>query len=454
MPPALTLETQRLLKEKLGHNLLTVALLNGQKGLKLRFYPDEGRFDNETDSLDRTMRNLKAGGGGSAMSSAMFEQPLLMTFYECKRRSFKGPNPLKYPNFLLDPDRAFQDAVSGLKYLRDTTYAGWGKEKQRTTVAGLLTKLAQLQRAPTRAALDRLIVQWVTFGLPHEMTRITLQAAADPALKDLILDQLPTCAKGYAEEILAPLVGDLIVQKYYRNGGGPRPQAPRDLDTKSYNEAVRRAAAGLQVQIQAQHTNESPGYFTFLLPNNVPTVARIYLHLTPDPRGQNALGALKVLLNYLTNSTLIREGIRRQISRFKICDLKHLYRGQDNAVIWAASYDSAKVVAGLLAAPLAPYTAAGLPSMVKPIAKGIGIAAEPEVRLGTLPLTKHSYGTHRSEIIGRGLITAALNNHGIVPSDPGACLNAVALKFQQYRMDFVKPYKPAQAHAHRPARAS
>jgi hypothetical protein len=181
--------------------------------------------------------------------------------------------------------------------------------------------------------------------------------------------------------------------------------------------------------------------------------ARVYIHLRADSDGQNALNALRVLCDSLESSGgAIDERTRSQIVLFKIGELKVLHQSRDNAVIYTKSLEGAKKVAEALSNPLRPYTAPGLPAMVKPVpnSQGIGVAVEPERPLDNF--TKHyelaeqySYGTHRSEIIARGLLVVALQNNDTVPYDVTPCYNAVAMKFQHYGMHPFKPYKASPA---------
>jgi hypothetical protein len=376
----------------------------------------------------------------------MFEQPLLVTFYECKKLAFKDPRrSTRYLSANLDPQRAFENGFKGLVYLRDETYSDDGKRAQYAVLDGLLGKLKQLYEAASRKDLDKLIIGWVQFVLPADLKRVTGLAAADHDIKACIRTNWPKDKPEMAEEWLARDVSGLIYDKYYKTGGGPKLEVPGDLATKAYNAKVESLGQQYRLQAMKQKRGDNPGYFKFY-PNTarctLATSGRVYIHLKADPDGKDALGALKVLLQSLTQGTRSKEDIRNTVTEFKICDLRELFSRLDNAVVYTTTYQAAKELAAALASPLSAYTADGVPAFVKPVARGIGVAAQPVERIDKHKQPEeYSYGEHRSEIVARGLIAAASPN-GILPEDVNECWNAVAGKFADCDISVHKPYKP------------
>src|SRR5262249_55422316 len=154
------------------------------------------RFEVDKNEFARSMKNLLQGTSHTALTPELFEQPLLVTFYECRKLALKPPwyavrlstNPddrsdrpfyskEQLARYKQLPAEAFQQGEQALQYLRDVTYTGKDKQQQRGVIDGLLRKLRRLWQAPTRTALDTLIADSVKFVLPAEMTRIVVQAA-------------------------------------------------------------------------------------------------------------------------------------------------------------------------------------------------------------------------------------------------------------------------------------
>jgi hypothetical protein len=442
------------LKQNLAHNLNTVASLSGQKGAKLFFTPGTGRFGTESDNDARGKRNEKVkdkDARDSATSSAMFEQPLLVTFYECRKLGFKDPNSDKYQSLGVSPDERFKRGVKGLVYLRDKTYDDeWFKGDQKQAITDLLAKLQEFRQARTRTELDALILKYVPFALPDTLSQFVRLAANDNEVKRLIKRELSwlrqtRMAEDKLEDSVAGNVGKKIYEKFYKTGGGDQSQVPTGLDEEQYGKKINMLA-----QLYSQQAHEKDGYFNFYLSgSNQEVRARVYIHLQADLAGQNARNALKVLFDNLASSGNAIDGkTRKQIVQFKIGTLRVLHKSLDSAVIYTKTYEAAKELAGALAVPLQPYTAPGLPAMVKavPDNQGIGVAVQPERPLDAFTkshqlVDQYSYGSHRSEIIARGLIIAAMQNHDTVPNDLAVCLNAVALKFQHYGIHPFKPHK-------------
>jgi hypothetical protein len=127
-----------------------------------------------------------------------------------------------------------------------------------------------------------------------------------------------------------------------------------------------------------------------------------------------------------------------RFDHFKIGNLPMLYRFAGNVVMWATDYDAAMKLANALKAPLQPFTAAGLPTGVKPVSVGVGISTEPEV--GFDPIyqarghAREDMAGYRAEVIARGLIDAAGANSCALPG-PSTCAEFVALKFAEYGLD-------------------
>jgi len=280
----------------------------------------------------------------------------------------------------------------------------------------------------------------VDFAIPAELPRAVVMAATDTEIRAKITEALgePTLEASKIKKI-----GDLIRRKIYRTGGGEAAQVPPGLDDKTYEAAVMR----LGTEFHASLVRPDQGYLFFYYATKADHTARVYIHLKADPKGEQALSALKVLCKCLRTPGTVEEGLRTSVSIFKICQqVKNLYEGRDNMVVYVASLAAAKALALALAGPLAMYTAEGVPSWVKPVARGIGVATDPEVKFYHDTDLKHgySYGSHRSEIIARGLIAAAKDGPNFLTMNPAIYLKHVAQKFDEYGINPNRPYKPSK----------
>jgi len=469
-----TPELHLLLKQRLRENLTTISGLS-QEGLKLKFTPATGLFEHERDGFGRTMRNLFADNKDSASADHMFAAPLLVTFYECKKLSLKVPDweevPEKYKGRLTTaPNQAFETAQNALVYLKDRTYAN--KPSQKLAIQRILEKVAQLGAATDRPALDKLIAGWVDFVVPGAVQQIVNKASGNADVRNLISDRL---TRGWERSRIVKAVGRLIYDNYYKTGGGGQ-AVPEDIRSDDFVRGV----AQLTAQQGARATDQNLGRLNALIPrlergtatnsggepvswehvsfmhidsqawacewNNSMSTARVYIHLKASRDGRAALDAMRTIFTRLPQ-VFKSVDLHTKFNKFKIANLPMLYEYADSIVMWTSDYAAARLLAQDLSAHLAPYTAGGLPTGVRPIGNGVGISTEPEVafdpRFLRLPHAKgqhYSFGTHRSEVIARGLLAAALENGNTLPNAE-VCNDFVAIKFSEYGIDPHKPYK-------------
>ena len=472
-----TPELHLLLKQRLRENLTTISGLS-QEGLKLKFTPATGLFEHERDGFGRTMRNLFADNKDSASADHMFAAPLLVTFYECKKLSLKVPDgeevPDKYKGRLTTaPNQAFETAKNALVYLKDRTYAN--KPSQKLAIQRILEKVAQLGAATDRPALDKLIAGWVDFVVPGAVQRIVNAVLVDNKVCNLIIQGL---AQRQSHSKIADAVGQLIYDDHYKKGGGGQ-AVPEEICSQRFrggpvrdfvrnvaqltNERGARAweqkhkcplndlIQGLE-QDPSTYNQYNRVTFMHILSqawacewNNSMSTARVYIHLKASRDGRAALDAMRTIFTRLPQVFNSVE-LHTKFSNFKIANLDMIYKYADSIVMWTSDYAAARLLAQDLSAHLAPYTAGGLPTGVRTIGHGIGISTEPEVsfdpRFLELPHAQgqYSFGTHRSEVIARGLLDAAVSNNNTLPNAE-VCNDFVAIKFSEYGIDPHKPYK-------------
>jgi len=169
----------------------------------------------------------------------------------------------------------------------------------------------------------------------------------------------------------------------------------------------------------------------------------VYIHIKYDKSGASAVKGLKAIFQYLKNSDQL---ILDKFKEFKICDLEMLRTRSDSIVMYCADMETARKIADGLIKPLDGLVADDLPKGVKRISSGIGISTEPESEfdprfkpLAPYVAEQFSYGTHRSGLIAKGLISAAEGGAFILPSNE-ICFKKVALAFSDAGVDVYKPY--------------
>jgi hypothetical protein len=473
-----------LLRKNLAANLNTLAALPGAKeGVKLRFLPEKGLFEHANNSVKRTLENLFSKSEQSATNKAMFHDPILVTLYECKKLCLKPIDRLLLATeHLGDPPAvAFKNALAGLRHLKDSyTFNTAGiplnsataelqrhAAKAQEALRKVIEKAQKLWNAPDRDSLDRLMTDY--FGgfdipldrLPNDLPLTVVRAATDDEIKGVIDKFLAQHKQGGIQfkafkqaqsavetipspdptKLLHDYIKDLIYDKFYSTGGHVL-AVPPHLDNERYEAALNALAARYSVKAE----KKKDGYFHLCdFRSNAACTARVYIHLKADPDGKEALGALKVLCDYVTKRGKVEEALRKDVNFFKICTkLSTLYERLDSAVVYMGTMAGAKALAMALSRDLEQYTADGLPAWVRTMRRGIGVATEPEVQLSKnnpKDLKKFSYGSHRSEIIARGLIAAAMKYDNCLPKNPAEYMPFVEWMFENYEIDISKPYK-------------
>jgi hypothetical protein len=474
----LTRKLHKLLKQNLEGNLRTLAALEGHKGLKLRFTPETGLFTVEKDGKERTFRNMRSANKDSATSKDMFANPILVTMYEARVQSLerRGEGPQEH---------LLRGALGGLRYLQDVTYAGHGNHRQ--AIEAVINRSNWLLKSTDRSDLADHINMYVDFarpvrvleGVSHGLELIVSRACSDHELQRFIRDGLFNLNKHErgGVKVLIEDVRAYVYDEYYKAGGDNLGQAPAILYTQHYLEELDRLAFRYNARTQEQSSKESLQnmigpivrgkvkvngkvktlknltfihFFSDLWGHATrPSVARVYIHIKADERGDIALNAVEAIFKLLP-MTFPGAALRRKFCKFKICNLPMLYKYADSIVMWTADYETAESLAEALKDPLQPYTAGGLPTGVEQVSMGIGIATEPEVSFDDeykgLDFAKgddekYSFGTFRSEIIARGLITAALRTKGYSLPDPTTCAKVVAEVFDALDIDPRNPHK-------------
>jgi hypothetical protein len=466
-----TTEMHVRLKQNLRANLTTLAALQGAKGAKLRFHPEAGLFEHETNRKERTDRNKSSENIDSAKNEDMFHDPILVTMYEGKKESLK---PLGLSEELL------RKALWGLQYLSGVTYGGLLTGGRRKAIEKVLDRSKALLGADDPLKIDQLINQWVDFAIPagvpqivsDDVWRIISFACSDHEMTELIINGLYRIKE--AEMNVTALVYEVrrvIYYQYYKPGGGNVGSAPLFLATETYLKDLAEIAKGHTAVAVPQGDNrkltdvirrikngeeekaktlEDLGFIFFHSnkwkcgkPGYPRATARVYIHIKSDVRGRAAREAVKVIFKHLASSN---EQLLTQFQNFKISNLHMLYEYQDNIVMWTANLATAQALADALKGDLTKYTAAGLPTGVKLVSQGIGISAEPEpmcdwnYAILDHPVDTYSYGTYRSEIIARGLINAASRAYPYALPDLTTCAQIVAETFNNLGLDPLNPH--------------
>ncbi len=459
----------RKLKDNLQHNLKRIQKLQGDKGAKLRFDPATGRFEVDGNAFVRTLRNLGKDHQNTASSEEMFEQPLLLTLYECRKAMLKADQrPEGAGRKPALPPGAFDDSLDALRYLRDVTYAG--KQLHQQQITRVLNRAHQLALAATRDGIDGLIAQWVSYSLPADLTRLVTLAASSANVKSLINGGLttygtadPAGRKALTDGLLGP-VYDEIYSAVYKTGGGAGVPYPYTATPRSFEKEVaaiaQRFGAVAQPQSERidlatwlrQHRGRSYGgfiHFTKRAWGGAEARGRVYIHLRADPQGAAALSALRAIFKALERP-IDGLSLGADFHKFKIGSLRMIYGCSDSVVMWTRSVETSKKLAEAMAKAAGQYTVPGLPLGVKPTrVPGVGVSTEPEYQFDPVyqllehRLNNYSFGMHRAEVVARGLIAAAAANGGTLPDLP-TCVNAVAQMFAEYGLDYKKPYKMAQ----------
>lgn len=489
-----TPELHLLLKRNLNANLQTLAGCSALEGRKLRFDPTTGLFAyDDSSNWDRFWRNLGSSGKDSAASRTMFEYPILITFYECRKLALKldpqNPGSAKYAGkqqaykarLTETPDVAMKKAEDGLTFLRDKTYDSWRKKEQRAAITAILEKVEQLRKAGSRQEIDRLICEWVPFALPAALRQLVVAAAQDRHVKKVIQRELKKSPGG--SDRLVKDVADQIYYHHYKVGGSSAD--PSEAQCRHYLSMLRDIAAANKATAWPQGATKSLDAaladFDQRLP--VPTSdpnksfrfcrelgfihfssaawrraageGRVYVHVKADSYGSYAVNAVRTVFQSVGTAFPGGE-LAQNFCKFKVGNIRQIYCDTDSIVAWCKDLAAARKLANELARNLSPYVAPGLPGCVKPVAVGIGISTEPEYsfdrsyELAPHARNNYSFGGYRMEMIARGLIQAAQDNKGVLPG-LDKCIDCVAAVFAGvYEVDPTKPYKPGSLWAPHP----
>jgi len=417
MPFAITPAVHRLLKSQLGHNLKQIWSLQGDKGLKLSFDSNTGQFGTERDG-DRGRRNRDNEDKNTAASKHLFEYPLLVTLYECRKlerkmiaRKQARAGRTNYADRLPDdetqtsilPTDAFSRTVKALRYLHDYTYNQGFKKlfkgSQRATIRTILDHADELHSATTQPQLDGLLASWVPFVVPDDVRQLVEQAARNNDLRRYLQDP---------EDWALYAMQKLIYKRYYKTGGEKAAVSHESLQHREYLKGVvsRANTAGVTTKVQL-HVNWAGGdatlqqlldgqawcphspvlnqdpntdlglpedkFFIFFRSKNKwlgEPLARVYIHLRMDAAGTAALGGLQAIFSYLQTAS---PSVLQSFCRFKICSLQSLSEFADSVVMWTSSLEASRALAEALSGPLRPFTAPSNPTGVKRICEGIGI---------------------------------------------------------------------------------
>lgn len=479
-------QLHRLLKQNLSANIEALAQCQEKEGRKLQFHPHTGIFTHDDSSnWDRFWRNLGEDHKDSATSRTMFEYPILITFYECKKLAVKtsaqlvNAQPAQPANpQALDPDLAMSRAIAGLKFLRDKTYSGTRKKDQRTAITVILTKVDQLQLANTRPAIDELIAAWVPFALPAAFRQLVVAAAQDAKVKEIIQQGL---VANTAQDQVISAAQKRIYDRHYKSGGSDGFDNVGSCD--AYLNNLCTIAARYQAEAWPQgiskplpdvlndfrngrtvlgpkdkngksseysHASQL-GFIHFKSPQwTGGAQARVYLHVKADANGNHAQTAVT---NVFDSLAVAYPGgtLATHFRKFKVGNIHQLFKDTDGIVAWCSDLAAAKQLAKVLAARpnFAGLLAPGLPIGVKPVSLGIGVSTEPEygfdARFKTFPhaKTSYSFGTHRTELIARGLLLAAISNGNLLPNLETCCERVATEVSNTYLINPYKVYKPA-----------
>jgi len=453
-----------------------------------------GRKKSPDDAPPDILNQRKEDGIDSATNQNRFEYPLLITFYELRKLDLNIKNKKKakegnpYNERLknnVTPDKAFEDVCAALVYLRDYTYTGLLKGNQRNAITDILSKAKKLQESTTQPQLDCRLAGWIPFVIPESIKILVYKSFR------LIQDGLGGSVKvihGEAtKQEISPvdLLGSIIYRDVYSSGGASvkRDEAKektyaqdiktkidgkgigtvlQDTDTSNKNNLaleILKITAKLENFIDGTALNKleknakckSIGFCHFFCSNQwtVKNVqARVYIHLKHEENGASALAGLEKILSYLSDLSKSEVGklILGKFKSFKICDLKMLRERTDSIVMYCGDMETAKKIADGLKEPLKDLVVASLPPGVREIFPGIGWATEPEPsfdprfsKLAPYKAVQFSYGSHRSGLIAKGLLDAAVKPAYMLPVID-TCLKNVAFEFSDAGVEFFKPH--------------